>query len=92
MNVIACIEDPLIIKKILTHLDENVPVTEAIQPPDCRAPPQPGFSIWAEKPDQLTHRLLLGDTRQGCAWPVCRNRYEILVFTAQQANQEGGNG
>jgi hypothetical protein len=30
MNVIACIEDPVIIEKILTHLDEEVPATTVV--------------------------------------------------------------
>ena len=42
MKVIACIEDPVVIKKILTHLDEKAAVTETIRLPECRAPPQPG--------------------------------------------------
>ena len=41
-KVIACIEDPVVIKKILTHLDEKAAVTETIRLPECRAPPQPG--------------------------------------------------
>jgi len=42
VKVIACIEDPVVIKKILTHLDEKAAVTETIRLPECRAPPQPG--------------------------------------------------
>jgi len=41
-KVIACIEDPVVIEKILTHLDEKAAVTETIRLPECRAPPQPG--------------------------------------------------
>ena len=42
VKVIACIEDPVVIKKILTHLDEKAAVTETIRLPEYRAPPQPG--------------------------------------------------
>ena len=42
VKVIACIEDPVVIKKILTHLDEKAAVTETIRLPECRAPLQPG--------------------------------------------------
>ncbi len=42
VKVLACIEDPVVIKKILTHLDEKAAVTETIRLPECRAPPQPG--------------------------------------------------
>ena len=42
VKVIACIEDPVVIKKILTHLGEKAAVTETIRLPECRAPPQPG--------------------------------------------------
>ena len=41
-QALACIEDPVVIKKILTHLDEKAAVTETIRLPECRAPPQPG--------------------------------------------------
>ena len=40
MKVIACIEDPMIIKKILTHLEEKSPARSALLLPDSRAPPQ----------------------------------------------------
>lgn len=39
-KVIACIEDPVIIKKILNHLEEKVPMDSGVQLPDSRAPPQ----------------------------------------------------
>ena len=40
MNVIACIEDPVVIKKILTYLEEKLPIRAALLLPDSRAPPQ----------------------------------------------------
>ena len=39
VKVIACIEDPVVIAKILTHLDETTPATETIRLPESRAPP-----------------------------------------------------
>jgi hypothetical protein len=42
-RVIACIEDPLIIKKILMHLEEKAPTRAALLLPDSRAPPQAGL-------------------------------------------------
>jgi len=36
----ACIEDPLVIKKILTHLNERVDSAQAMQWPESRVPPQ----------------------------------------------------
>ena len=39
-KVIACIEDPVIIKKILAHLEEKVPTIATSLLPDSRAPPQ----------------------------------------------------
>jgi hypothetical protein len=38
--VIACIEDPVVIKTILDHLEKKVPVDSGVQIPDSRAPPQ----------------------------------------------------
>jgi hypothetical protein len=43
VRVIACIEDPVFIEKILSHLDEKVPATETIRLPESRAPPQAGL-------------------------------------------------
>jgi len=40
MHVIACIEDPLVIKKILTHLERIDACGAARRLPPCRAPPQ----------------------------------------------------
>ncbi len=38
VKVIACIEDPVVIKKILDHLDKTAP-TEQGRLPQSRAPP-----------------------------------------------------
>ncbi len=40
VKIIACIEDPLIIKKILTHMDSKAACGAARRLPPCRAPPQ----------------------------------------------------
>jgi hypothetical protein len=39
-KVIACIEDPVVIKKILTYLEEKLPTRAGLLLPDSRAPPQ----------------------------------------------------
>ena len=39
-KVIACIEDPVVIKKILTYLEEKLPTRAVLLLPDSRAPPQ----------------------------------------------------
>ena len=39
-KVIACIEDPVVIQKILAHLEEKAPTRAAFLLPDSRAPPQ----------------------------------------------------
>ena len=43
VRIIACIEDPVVIEKILTHLDEKGGSAEASRRPPCRAPPQAGL-------------------------------------------------
>ena len=40
VKVIACIEDPVVIKKILTHLKEKTAPEPAELLPESRAPPQ----------------------------------------------------
>lgn len=39
-KVIACIEDPVVIKKILRCLEEKMPTRAGLLLPDSRAPPQ----------------------------------------------------
>ena len=43
MRIIACIEDPVVIEKILTHLDAKAAAGQAARPPPCRAPPPRPF-------------------------------------------------
>jgi hypothetical protein len=40
MKIIACIEDPKVIQKILAHLDSLIPVPLTAVLPESRAPPQ----------------------------------------------------
>jgi hypothetical protein len=40
MKVIACIEDPVVIQKILNHLKEKDEYQDAIRLPESRGPPQ----------------------------------------------------
>ena len=40
VRVIACIEDPVVIDKILTYLDEEAALAEPLVLPQSRAPPQ----------------------------------------------------
>ena len=43
MPIIACIEDPDVIKKFITHLDAKAAEPEATRRPPCQAPPQQGL-------------------------------------------------
>jgi hypothetical protein len=40
VRIIVCIEDPVVIEKILTHLDAKGASAEGARRPSCRAPPQ----------------------------------------------------
>ena len=42
VRIIACIEDPEVIEKILAHLDKKTTESPG-WPPPCRAPPQRGL-------------------------------------------------
>jgi len=46
VKVIACIEDPAIIDKILSHLNEKALPLQAPPLPKCRAPPQAVLFDW----------------------------------------------
>jgi hypothetical protein len=39
VRIIACIEDPVVIEKILAHLDAKAAAGRAARPPPCRGPP-----------------------------------------------------
>jgi hypothetical protein len=43
MRIIACIEDPVVIEKILAHLDAKAAAGHVSLPPPCRAPPARPF-------------------------------------------------
>jgi len=43
VRIIASIEDPIVIEKILTHLDKKDASVEPARLPPCRAPPQGGL-------------------------------------------------
>ena len=43
VRVIACIEDPVVIEKILIHLDKKDALAESMALPQNRAPPQAGL-------------------------------------------------
>jgi hypothetical protein len=43
VRIIACIEDPVVIEKILTHLDARAPGPEVLMRPLCGAPSQRGL-------------------------------------------------
>ncbi len=44
VRIIACIDNPEVIEKILAHLDAKTADADASQRPTCRAPPQAGMS------------------------------------------------
>ena len=43
VRIIACIEDPAVISKILTYLDDKVATVGTARLPQCRAPPATGL-------------------------------------------------
>jgi len=49
VRIIACIEDPEVIRKILAHLDEKVTPTGTGLLPESRAPPATGLFFLKER-------------------------------------------
>jgi hypothetical protein len=43
MRIIACIEDPAVIEKILAHLDAKAATAQATRAPPCGTPPARPF-------------------------------------------------
>ena len=50
VRIIACIEDPLVIEKILTHLDQKSTSIEASRLPPCRGRRRRDCSADTEEP------------------------------------------
>jgi hypothetical protein len=50
VRIIACIEDPAVIRKILAHFNDNVTSVAAGLLPDCRGPPT-GPLFCSEEPN-----------------------------------------
>ena len=46
VKIIASIEDPAVIQKILTHLDNNATSAATALLPDCRASPSPPLGLF----------------------------------------------
>ena len=42
LRIIACIEDPVVIERILTHLNKKSACVDTYRLPETRAPPQQG--------------------------------------------------
>lgn len=59
VKVIACIEDPVVIKKILTHLKEKAASAKPDLIPEGRAPPQARPGCLADSKETNQPKLLL---------------------------------
>jgi hypothetical protein len=46
VSIIANIEDPAVIRKILAHLDDNATSAASGLLPECRAPPGPPMGLF----------------------------------------------
>jgi hypothetical protein len=44
MRILACIEDPVVIEKILAGLDAKAAAAQVARPSPCRCPPEAGLS------------------------------------------------
>ncbi len=64
LRAIACIADPAVIEKILTHLDAKTATADASHRPPCRTPPS--AAGW------IAMRDVTPTVGQGNAWNSCR--------------------
>lgn len=70
VRIIACIEDPAVIERILTHLDAQVSEPEAPRRPPCRAPPERGlFDTTGDNPRRTSFGLCRQWHGHGDGWP-----------------------
>jgi hypothetical protein len=78
--VIACIEDPVVIEKILTHLHEKAASAEMGLLTASRAPPQAGLVDCLSKKSTLRLKWRLPQRkRQRIHWPEGRKWLEVDV-------------
>jgi hypothetical protein len=69
VNCIAdCTEDPVVIKKILTYLEEKMPTWASLQLPDSRAPPQSSLFGWLWEAFLLNTCYCIAHTQKGIDW------------------------
>ena len=89
VRIIACIEHPAVIEKILTHLDVKAADSEVPRLPPCRAPPQ-------RRPVRLSE--FLNDDSPGAAPPAALPRWRLARWPAtrrrprRQTRGRGGSG
>ncbi len=72
VRIIACIEDPPVIEKILSHLDTKGVAAEASWRPPCRAPPQTRLFDRAGLPNDDHPGLRRQRRGNGGGWPEGR--------------------
>jgi hypothetical protein len=85
VKIIACIEEPGVIEKILTHLDNKAAGDPARRLPPCRAPPQRACSadsraITRVKPAAATPTEGAAVSLSSRAWKSSKNRAQEQHF------------
>ena len=73
VRIIACIEAPEVIRKILAHLDEKVISSGAVLLPEPRAPPVTGLFACMSEIDIFTKLAVSDGKRRGICRPENRN-------------------
>ena len=66
VKVIACIEDPVVIRRILDHLKQKADANEPSPLPESRAPPR---SLYGRADKTTDDKMLSREPRQGPGLP-----------------------
>ena len=92
VRVIACIEAPVVIKKILKHLEKKAPTQAALLLPERRALLQSGLSGLRKEAYPCNRCCCTAQRQQGVDWPGEGGRLEKGQMTGTRSGQDGPFG
>lgn len=88
VRIVACIGDPVVIKKDLVHLQEKLPARAALLLPDSRAPTQSGPFGWRKEAFPCNQCCCIAQRQQGLDWSGGGSRLQKGQMTGIRSGQD----